>query len=66
MSYKFEFYCGMTCYGGSEQKECPCDSPRDCELRSHPDYEAQAALAKKRMMNVIRREMREAKKPALN
>lgn len=52
---KFDFYCAMTCYGGSEQKECPCARPTDCELQEDPGYPAARERAKKRMFNLIRR-----------
>jgi len=26
-------YCRMTCDGGSERGECPCERPVDCEMK---------------------------------
>ena len=60
-AYKFEFYCGMTCYGGSEQKECPCTGPATCELKDDPHYPAERGKARARMFNLLARGI-----PALN
>lgn len=36
---KFLVYCGLTCMGGSEKRECACEHPNDCEMRTHPEFE---------------------------
>lgn len=59
MADKFDFYCALTCYGGSEQKECPCLRPTDCELQGDPQYPAAVERAKKRMFNLIRKGMKD-------
>ena len=46
---KFLVYCGLTCMGGSERKTCPCTHPRDCEMRKHPEFEAQRVVATTRL-----------------
>ncbi len=46
---KWLTYCGMTCLGGSEQRECSCEGPLKCELRDHPDFLQNRRKATKRM-----------------
>jgi hypothetical protein len=57
-AYRFDFYCGMTCYGGSDQKECSCPSPVQCEMREHPDYDVKRAAAIQRERNLMARATR--------
>ena len=42
-------HCGMTCWGGSEARQCGCRGPQDCEMQNHPDFEAEKAKAWERM-----------------
>ncbi len=35
---KWSSYCGLTCEGGSEQRQCKCQGPLDCELQNDPDF----------------------------
>jgi hypothetical protein len=50
--YRFEFWCGMTCYGGSEQKECDCSGPTDCQMQGHPHFKAQRDKAASRLIRL--------------
>lgn len=44
-------FCKMTCIGGSEKGECPCERPIDCPMQTHPDYALQRKLATTRMFD---------------
>lgn len=48
-SVKFLVWCGLTCMGGSEKKQCPCVGPNDCQMRGHPQFEAQRRVATERL-----------------
>jgi len=34
----WDHYCALTCVGGSEQKDCPCERPTDCKLSGAPGF----------------------------
>lgn len=42
-------YCGLTCLGGSDKRECMCSMPVECEMRKHPNFTHQRNEAKLRM-----------------
>lgn len=45
-------YCGLTCYGGSEHRECKCTGPHSCEMRLHLDFPTERSRAIDRMKTV--------------
>lgn len=45
-------YCGLTCWGGSEKKQCECRGPADCEMKNKPGFEAARKEAKNRLLRV--------------
>lgn len=51
---KFGTWCKLTCFGGSDKGECPCDSPNDCQLTTHPQFPKYRKMATDRMMRYIR------------
>ena len=53
---KFLVWCGLTCMGGSEQKQCPCAGPKDCRMREHPAFEAQRKAANERLWRCAKNE----------
>ena len=46
---KFLTWCGLTCLGGSEKKECSCECPDHCSMRGHPDFATQRRIAGERL-----------------
>jgi hypothetical protein len=46
---KFLVWCGLTCMGGSERKQCECTHPQQCHMRAHPDFDAQRKVATERL-----------------
>jgi hypothetical protein len=46
-------WCRLTCLGGSEHGECPCDSPRECQMQDDPKFEDKRAEAKARMCRIV-------------
>jgi hypothetical protein len=58
MKAKWLTYCGLTCMGGSERKECPCSGPRTCELRNHPEFDEARARANNQMLRHLRNKVR--------
>lgn len=60
---KFLVWCGLTCMGGSERKGCPCDHPRDCQMRRHVEFESQHRAAAARLARCAVNEVRSAKEP---
>jgi hypothetical protein len=59
---KFGTWCGLTCLGGSEQRQCPCVHPRDCAMRGHPDFQTKHRAAGARLLRVAMSQ-KEARKP---
>ncbi len=51
---RFLTYCGLTCLGGSERKECPCTGPSQCEMRKEPGSVDARRGAKDRTVRFIR------------
>lgn len=49
---RFLTYCGLTCMGGSEAKQCPCEHPHDCEMRDHSQFDEYQIKARQRMFRV--------------
>lgn len=49
---KFATYCGMTCLGGSERRECRCKGPSACEMQDHPNFEEEKRKALHRLARV--------------
>jgi len=49
----FNEYCGLTCLGGSEKKQCKCAGPQTCELRNDPRFKRWRHKAKKTAFNYI-------------
>ena len=47
--------CALTCEGGSERKGCPCASPADCIMKTHPDFEEHRHAESRRMLVELRR-----------
>ena len=47
---KFAVYCKLTCMGGSERGMCPCQHPRDCEMKDEPGFTHARNEAIARMM----------------
>jgi hypothetical protein len=45
-------YCGLTCWGGSERRQCKCRSPTDCEMKDLPGFEAARKEAQRRLLRV--------------
>lgn len=50
---KFLVYCGLTCFGGSEKRECKCAGPGDCELRGTFDFAEARDAAIDRRNNIV-------------
>ena len=51
---KFLVWCGLTCMAGSEQRQCPCVHPLECQMQDHPDFAAQRELATRRLARYAR------------
>lgn len=49
----FGAYCGLTCLGGSEARECRCDGPNDCEMRTDPRFSHWRFKAEERMRRYL-------------
>ena len=58
MKAKWLTYCGLTCLGGSERKECPCDGPETCELLRDPEFQDARNQANNRMLRHLRNKVR--------
>ncbi len=56
---KYAIYCKLTCLGGSEKGMCPCESPRDCEMKDQPGFEEARTEAKRRMLRYIKSKLEE-------
>jgi len=56
---KFGTWCGLTCLGGSEERQCLCDHPRDCAMRGHPEFQERHRQAGTRLLRVARNELQD-------
>lgn len=46
---QFLVHCGLTCFGGSEKRQCACPHPLKCELKEHPKFATYRSEAERRM-----------------
>lgn len=51
----WESWCALTCNGGSEKKGCPCENPRGCLMREHPDFEEARERSRERLMSFLKK-----------
>lgn len=47
---RFTLYCGLTCLGGSANRQCKCESVNACELRRHPLFSEYRFKAQDRLI----------------
>lgn len=46
-------WCGLTCLGGSERRECPCQGPWECQMRLRPEFEHKKREAALKLLRVV-------------